>query len=79
MAADFALYVAAAGALVASHAVPSAPGVRPALIRGLGRRGFFAFYGALSAATFAAFVWAYMGVDSGAWLFAPPAAHPCIG
>lgn len=72
MAADFALYVAAAGALVASHAVPSAPGIRPALIRGLGRRGFFALYGVLSVAAFAAFVGAYMAVDMGAWLYTPP-------
>ena len=72
MAADFALYVAAAGVLVASHAVPSAPGIRPALIRGLGRKGFFAAYGILSTVTLAAFVWAYLGADTGDWLYTPP-------
>jgi len=72
MAADFALYVATTGALVASHAVPSAPGIRPALIRGLGRRGFFAAYGTLSMVTLAAFVWTYLGAETGDWLYTPP-------
>ncbi len=72
MTADFALYLAAAGILVASHAVPSAPGIRPALIRGLGRRGFFAAYGILSTVTLAAFIWTYAAVEPGDWLYTPP-------
>ncbi|MFQ5785899.1 MAG: NnrU family protein [Alphaproteobacteria bacterium] len=67
----FAAYLAAAAALVASHAVLSAPNVRPALIRGLGRPGFYAAYSALSFAALGAFVWTYAAVGSGFQLYQP--------
>lgn len=67
-----AAYPAAAAVLVASHAVPSWPGVRPRLMAALGRAGFVAAYSLLSLAALALFVGAYGAADT-AVVFAPPA------
>jgi uncharacterized membrane protein len=64
--------IAAAVALFASHAVLSAPGIRPALIARLGRGGFQALHAALSTATLAAFIWAYAAFEANPLLYPPP-------
>lgn len=72
----FVAYIAALAAMVLSHAVLSAPGVRPLLVRRLGRPGFIAVYSAVSFGALAALVWTYLTVDSGPWLFEPPTSAP---
>jgi uncharacterized membrane protein len=66
------LYLAAAVLLFVSHAVPSWPGVRPALVARLGRPGFLALHSLLSLAALALFVVAYQGADTAGFLFHPP-------
>ena len=74
---DWAVYALAASGLVASHVVPSAPGVRPRLIDLLGRRAYLAAYSLLSLLALAAFVWAYGRIGTGPWLYPPlPYARP---
>ncbi len=68
----FAAYLAAAVALVASHAVLSAPALRPLLQRRLGKAGFHALYSAVSLAALAAFVWGYRAAAVDVWLYRPP-------
>ena len=65
------LYLAAAILLFASHAVPSWPGVRPALLGRFGRPGFMALHSLLSLATLTLFVLAYRGADTAGHLFFP--------
>ena len=65
------VYLASAILLFASHAVPSWPGVRPALLGRLGRPGFIALHSALSLATLALFVLAYRAADTAGHLFFP--------
>lgn len=66
--------IAAALALFASHAVLSAPGIRPALILRLGRSGFHGLHATVSTATLAAFIWAYAGLDENFPIY-PPLPH----
>lgn len=66
-------YIAAALALILSHAALSAPGVRPWLHARLGRIGFHTAYTAVSTAALAAFVLAFRAADIGPQLFAPAA------
>jgi uncharacterized membrane protein len=61
----------AATLLFLSHAAPSWPGVRPALIARLGRPGFIALHSLGSLATLALFVLAYRAADGGEILFTP--------
>ncbi|PWC34764.1 NnrU family protein [Azospirillum sp. TSO35-2] len=61
----------AAALLFLSHAVPSWPGVRPALIGRLGRGGFMALHSVGSLATLALFVLAYRAADGGEVVFTP--------
>lgn len=76
----FALYLAAAAFLFVSHAVPSAPGLRPVLIERLGRRLYMTLYALLSIVALAAFVWTYRLVSPDFWVFVPPvwAAHLAV-
>ncbi len=72
-----AAFIAAALGLFASHAVLSAPGVRPALIRSLGRSGFQALHAAVSVIALAVFAWAYAAFDANRMLYAPlPGSGP---
>ena len=64
--------IAAALALFASHAVLSAPGIRPALIARLGRGGFQAAHAAISTLALAAFIWAYAASEANRLVYAPP-------
>ncbi len=64
-------FIAAAIVLVLSHAVPSAPSVRPGLISRLGKPGFFVLYSLVSMAALAAFLWAYARSDLGPTLYPP--------
>ncbi|MBP2313575.1 NnrU family protein [Azospirillum soli] len=57
--------------LFVSHAAPSWPGVRPALIARLGRPGFVALHSLGSLATLALFVYAYREAGGGMPLFIP--------
>jgi len=57
--------------LFVSHALPSWPGVRPALIARLGRPGFMALHSVGSLLTLGLFVWAYRTADGGGFLFVP--------
>jgi uncharacterized membrane protein len=63
--------IAAACALFASHAVLSAPGIRPALIARLGRPGFLAVHASLSTLALAWFVWAYAVFEGNRLLYSP--------
>ena len=65
------LYLLAAAALFASHAVPSWPGVRPALIARMGRTGFVTLHSLLSLAALALFAHAYLAAEVGGWVFFP--------
>ncbi len=57
--------------LFASHALPSWPGVRPALIARMGRGGFVALHSLGSTLALILFVWAYREAAGGALLFTP--------
>ncbi|MGQ9364713.1 NnrU family protein [Azospirillum sp. ST 5-10] len=72
------LYLASALLLFASHAVPSWPGVRPALIARIGRTGFVTLHSLLSVATLALFVHAYATVEVSGWVFVPAAWAPML-
>jgi uncharacterized membrane protein len=76
--ASSAYYLLAALVLFASHAIPSWPGVRKALMARLGRAGFMAFHSVLSAAALALFVHAWRGAGAmDGLVFQPvPAAAP---
>lgn len=64
-------FAAALIALVLSHAVPSFPGVRPALIGKFGKPVFLVVYSLISLATLAAVVWTYIDSESGGYWFEP--------
>jgi uncharacterized membrane protein len=66
-----ALLIAAALALIASHAVLSAPVIRPALVGSLGKPGFHALHAGVSTLALAAFIAAYSAFDQNRLLFAP--------
>lgn len=68
MTADLSL---AALILFASHALPSWPGVRPALMARLGRTGFKVAYSLLSLGALALFIVAYRAADGAGLLFVP--------
>ncbi|HYG86377.1 MAG TPA: NnrU family protein [Azospirillum sp.] len=65
------MYLASAILLFASHAVPSWPGVRPALVERLGRPGFIAVHSLLSVVTLTLFVLAYRAADTSGHVFFP--------
>lgn len=69
-------YLASAALLFLSHALLSAPAVRPVLIARLGRGGFIAAYSLVSLLALAAFIAAYVHLDWNAWLYTPPAFAP---
>lgn len=64
-------YLAAAFLLFLGHAVPSWPGVRPALVARLGRAGFVTLHSLLSVVTLGLFVLAYRAADTAGRLFVP--------
>ncbi len=57
--------------LVASHALLSAPGIRPSLIAALGKAAFYTVYSLISLAALTAFVWAYAAAGPGPELYPP--------
>ncbi len=57
--------------LIASHLVPSAPGVRGPLIQRLGRAGFYSAYSLLSLLALGLVIRAYQASEPGIWLYAP--------
>jgi len=59
--------------LIASHLLPSAPGVRQRLMARLGRGGFYAWYSLLSLLALGFVVWAYRAAEPRPFLYAPPA------
>jgi uncharacterized membrane protein len=64
-----ALLVAATLFLTLSHVVPSAPGVRDALVARLGRRGFYVAYSLVSLLALGAVSWAFRATAPGPWLY----------
>ncbi len=71
--------LAAACLVFLSHALPSWPGVRPALMARLGRPGFIALHSLGSLVTLGLFVVAYRAADGGELLFTPaPWAAPLV-
>lgn len=63
--------VLAVAFLVASHVVPSAPGIRERLVLALGKGGFYAGYSLVSLAALTAVIWAYQTMQPGPWLYQP--------
>lgn len=63
--------IAATAFLVASHVLPSAPGLRPWLIDHVGRRGFLVAYSVVSLLALALVIWAYRAAGPGPWLYPP--------
>jgi uncharacterized membrane protein len=71
-----ALLIAATVLVIASHVVPSAPGLRERLIGTFGRSGFYAGYSLLSLLTLGLLIWAYGAAGPQDWLYTPhPAAR----
>ena len=71
-----ALLIAATVLVIASHVVPSAPGMRERLINTFGRSGFYAGYSLLSLLTLGLLIWAYRAAGPQDWLYTPhPAAR----
>lgn len=64
-------YLAAGAALIASHVVLSAPGVRAALREKLGRGPFIALHSTVSTLTLIAFIAGYLAADAGPQIFVP--------
>ncbi len=70
------LLIAATLFLIASHLVPSAPGVRGGLVERLGRRGFLTAYSLVSLLALGAVIWAFRATEPGPWLYvASPASR----
>jgi uncharacterized membrane protein len=74
-----ALLIAATALVIASHVLPSAPGLRECLIRSLGRPGFYAGHSLISLLTLGLLVWAYWSVGPQDWLYQPIGAARIIG
>jgi uncharacterized membrane protein len=71
-----ALLITATVLVIASHVVPSAPGMRERLIATFGRSSFYAGYSLLSLLTLGLLIWAYWAAGPQDWLYAPyPAAR----
>jgi uncharacterized membrane protein len=70
--------IAATLLMIASHALPSAPGLRQRLIRTLGRPGFHVAYSLISLLTLGLLIWAYQAVGPQPWLYAPAQAARVI-
>jgi uncharacterized membrane protein len=70
--------IAATLLMIASHALPSAPGPRQRLIRTLGRPGFYVGYSLISLLTLGLLIWAYQAVGPQPWLYAPSRAARVI-
>jgi uncharacterized membrane protein len=71
-----ALLIAATVLVIASHVVPSAPGLRARLIGTFGRSGFYAGYSLASILTLGLLIWAYRAAGPQDWLYTPaPAAR----
>lgn len=68
---ELTLLVAATLLLVASHVVPSAPGIRARLMASAGRRGFYAGYSLLSVLALILVIWAWRAAAGGPWLYVP--------
>jgi uncharacterized membrane protein len=66
-----ALLIAATVLVIASHVLPSAPGMRERLISTFGRFGFYAGYSLISLLTLGLLVWAYRSAGPQPWLYAP--------
>lgn len=64
--------IAATALLVASHVVPSAPGLRQRLIDLFGRRGFLVAYSVVALLALALAVLAYRAAEPGPWLYPSP-------
>ena len=73
-----ALLIAATVLVIASHVVPSAPGLRERLIGTFGRRGFYAGYSLVSLVTLGLLIWAYRAAGPQGWLYTPPPAARII-
>jgi uncharacterized membrane protein len=70
------LLIVATVLVIASHVVPSAPGMRARLIGTFGRSGFYAGYSLLSLLTLGLLIWAYRAAGTQDWLYTPhPAAR----
>ena len=69
-----ALLIAATVLVIASHVVPSAPGLRERLIGTFGRSGFYAGYSLVSLLTLGLLIWAYRAAGPQDWLYTPPPA-----
>lgn len=62
--------------LIASHIVPSAPGIRGRAMASFGRSGFYAGYGLISTLSLIGVIWAFQAAPPGPFLYAPaPAAR----
>ena len=66
-----ALLIAATVLVLASHVVPSAPGLRERLIGTFGRFGFYAGYSLVSLLTLGLLIWAYRADGPQDWLYTP--------
>jgi uncharacterized membrane protein len=69
-----ALLIAATVLVIASHVVPSAPGLRARLIGTFGRSGFYAGYSLASILTLGLLIWAYRAAGPQDWLYTPAPA-----
>jgi uncharacterized membrane protein len=72
------LLVAAIILLLASHLLPSAPGVRERLLAHLGRGGFYVGYSLLSLLALASVMWAYRAAGPSPSLYEPLSAGRVI-
>jgi uncharacterized membrane protein len=71
-----ALLIAATLLVIASHVIPSAPGLRGRLIVRFGRSGFYAGYSLVSLLTVGLLIWTYRAAGPQPWLYTPsPAAR----
>ena len=71
-----ALLIATTVLVIASHVVPSAPGLRARLVGTFGRGGFYAGYSLLSLLTLGLLIWSYRAAGPQDWLYTPhPAAR----
>lgn len=73
-----ALLLAAITLVIASHVVPSTPGLRERLIGTFGRSGFYAGYSLISLLTLGLLIWAYRAAGPQGWLYTPPSSARII-